>query len=119
MRVLLGAGERRRCDQHARENPQRGETLRPHDLLLLDGSVREWSGDTGVQSSSVLMSPTGSPWSQAFSTRRMIFPLRVFGSLSRNSISRGAAWPAGFCLTCAAISVLWLSFVSTLARSVV
>lgn len=43
------------------------------------------------QSSIVDKSPVGKLSSHAFKTRRMIFPLRVFGSLSRNSISRGAA----------------------------
>ena len=36
-------------------------------------------------------SPVGKFNSQAFNTRRIILPLRVFGNLSLNSISRGAA----------------------------
>lgn len=36
-------------------------------------------------------SPVGKFNSQAFKTRRIILPLRVFGNLSLNSISRGAA----------------------------
>ena len=41
-------------------------------------------------SSSVDVSPSGSPSSRALSSRRMILPLRVFGRLRRNSISFGA-----------------------------
>ena len=52
--------------------------------------------------SNVDRSPSGNPSSLAFSSRRMILPLRVFGTLSRKSISRGAtagpsrerAWPS-------------------------
>ncbi len=50
-------------------------------------------------SSSVDRSPVGRPSSQAFKTRRMILPLRVLGSFSLNSISRGAACTANFCRT--------------------
>lgn len=41
---------------------------------------------------SLVSSSTGKFNSQVFNTRRMIFPLLVFGSLSRNSISCGTAW---------------------------
>ena len=52
--------------------------------------------------STVDVSPSGRPSSRAFSKRRMIFPLRVCGSASTNSISLGAtaapsrlrAWPS-------------------------
>src|SRR5512135_433806 len=52
--------------------------------------------------SKVDRSPSGNPNSLALSRRRIILPLRVFGTLSRNSMSRGAtagpkrarAWPS-------------------------
>ncbi len=52
--------------------------------------------------SSVEVSPSGSPSSRALSSRRMILPLRVRGSVGRNAISFGAtaaprrlrAWPS-------------------------
>ena len=44
-----------------------------------------------VYSSKVERSPSGSPWARAFSTRRMILPERVLGSLSTNWITSGLA----------------------------
>jgi len=51
-------------------------------------------------SSNVEISPTSRPNSWAFSNRRMILPLRVFGSVSGNAISAGTAMPPKTCLTC-------------------
>ncbi len=64
------------------------------------------------QSSIVDKSPVGRSSSHAFRTRRMIFPLRVLGSLSRNSISRGAACAARPFLTKLRISSLSSSVAS-------
>ena len=76
---------------HVREQLQH---MRPVEFRLVDHSH--------VSSvSSVEISPSGRPSSRAFRSRRMILPDRVFGSVFRNTISRGAtagpsflrAWP--------------------------
>ncbi len=63
------------------------ERLEPRRVGVMRQVVRI---GTHRYSSSVLVSPSGSPSSRAFSSRRMILPERVFGSTSMKSISRGA-----------------------------
>src|SRR5581483_1363118 len=57
------------------------------DLAVHDDAV---SGDAAGSVSRVERSPSGNPSSRALSRRRMILPLRVFGTLGRKSISLGA-----------------------------
>jgi hypothetical protein len=54
-------------------------------------------------------SPVGKFNSQALKTRRIILPLRVFGSLSLNSISLGAACADSPSFTNLAISAFYSS----------
>jgi hypothetical protein len=61
---------------HCRREPRCHRRAQPSAILV-------------TYSSSVEMSPTSCPSSCAFSSRRMIFPLRVFGSFSTTLISAG------------------------------
>src|SRR5208337_3864043 len=74
-------------------------------LIGLDVKRFSYHLHCGQSSSSVARSPSGWPSSIAFRTRRMIFPLLVFGRLSLNSISRGNAWAARLFFTDSEISL--------------
>src|SRR6266540_3814622 len=82
--VQLGAFLLEAADaQHLAQERQR--------MVTLDFRLFRFSGRSHYRySSTVDVSPTGNPSSCALSNRRMIFPLRVRGSLSLNSISFGA-----------------------------
>src|SRR5699024_3225737 len=67
--------------------------------MLGQGAVGLECPQTDSYFSIVDRSPAGSSSSQAFRTRRMILPLRVFGRKSRISISFGAACAASPFLT--------------------
>ncbi len=86
-----GAGSRGsapRCT--ARRNAPRTGGCAASRGRARSGSASRASTVIASCSSSVERSPSGSPSSRARSTRRTIFPLRVFGRCSANAISFGA-----------------------------